>query len=83
MDLLGWALFGIVAGGIAFMLDPYPGEGGLGGALLLGIFGAVVGGVVANLVFGGAVVGFSITSFTLAVLGAVLLLGLRRAIQEV
>jgi uncharacterized membrane protein YeaQ/YmgE (transglycosylase-associated protein family) len=79
MSVLAWIVFGLIAGIIANMVDPRPASGGLLGAIVLGIAGALVGGFLANLVFGISVTGFNFTSFAIAVLGSLLLLFVGRA----
>jgi uncharacterized membrane protein YeaQ/YmgE (transglycosylase-associated protein family) len=83
MNLLSWALFGLIVGIVANAIDPAPNEGGLLGTVLLGVAGALVGGFFANLLFGVAVSGFDLISFIVAVAGSLVVLfgakALRRA----
>jgi uncharacterized membrane protein YeaQ/YmgE (transglycosylase-associated protein family) len=79
MDLLAWIAFGLITGVIANVIDPRPSAGGILGAVVLGIVGAVVGGFLGNLLFGVGVTGFNISSFIVAVAGALLLLWGSRA----
>jgi len=79
MDIVTWVVFGLVAGIVANMIDPHPSEGGVLGAIVLGILGAVVGGFLANLIFGAAVTGFNFTSLAIAVVGSLVLLYIGRA----
>jgi len=79
MNVLAWIVFGLIAGVIANLIDPRPSSGGLLGAIVLGVAGALVGGFLANLVFGLTVTGFNFTSFAIAVLGSLLLLFIGRA----
>lgn len=64
------------------MIDPRPSEGGLLGAIILGIVGAMVGGFLGGLVFGVGISGFNFPSFAVAVLGSLLLLFVGRALSE-
>ena len=87
MGLLAWIVFGALAGWAANLV--------VGGAnrrpqgclvsILVGIAGAVVGGLIYRLVTGREKdlddFGFDLPSFGVAVLGAVLLLALLRALQ--
>lgn len=82
MTIIAWLLFGLVVGAIANMLDPHPAEGGMLGAIILGVVGALVGGFLGNLVLGTGVTGFNITSLSIAVLGSLLLLFISRAIMK-
>ncbi|QQG42987.1 MAG: GlsB/YeaQ/YmgE family stress response membrane protein [Candidatus Daviesbacteria bacterium] len=82
MTILAWLLFGLIVGVVANLLDPHPTQGGMLGAIILGIVGALVGGFLGNLVLGTGVTGFNITSLSLAVLGSLLLLFISRAIMK-
>ena len=83
MNLLSWALFGLIVGIVANAIDPEPNSGGVFGTILLGVAGALVGGFLANLLFGVGVTGFDLTSFIVAVAGSLVVLfgakALRRA----
>jgi uncharacterized membrane protein YeaQ/YmgE (transglycosylase-associated protein family) len=81
MNIIAWVIFGLIAGAIANMIDPRPAQGGIWGAIVLGILGAVVGGFIANLIFGLSVSGFNFESFIIAVLGSLLLLMLQRSFR--
>ena len=82
MNILAWALFGLLSGLIANMLDPRPSYGGLVGTLLLGVTGAMLGGFVTSELFGVTVTGFNITSLAIAVAGSIGLLLIGRYIQQ-
>ncbi len=74
MGILAWLVLGLISGFIASKLINKTGEG-LVMDIILGIVGAVVGGFIANRVFGIAgITGFDIRSFIVAILGAVLVL---------
>lgn len=79
MTILAWVLFGLIVGIVANAIDPRKEEGGMLGAIVLGVVGALVGGFLGNLIFGVGVTGFNFPSFAIAVLGALLLLFVRRA----
>lgn len=81
MNLLFWVAFGLITGIVANLLDPRPSEGGAIGAIILGIGGALLGGLLANLVLGIRITGFDLPSLAISVLGAMLLLFLGRAIR--
>lgn len=82
MDILTWIIFGLIAGIIANVIDPQPAQGGLLGAVVLGILGAIIGGFLANILFGVGVTGFNFSSFAVAVAGALLLLFIGRALRS-
>ncbi len=79
MNLFAWLLFGLIAGTIANILDPAPSAGGILGAVVLGVVGSVIGGYLANLLFGLTLTGFNLESFLIAVLGSLLLLFIQKA----
>lgn len=82
MNLLAWAMFGLITGIVANALDPAPNRGGLIGSVILGLLGAMVGGFVANVLFGATFSGFSLASFMIAVVGSLLLLGASHAMKR-
>lgn len=82
MDILSWALFGLIAGVVANAIDPAPSQGGVLGAIVLGIVGALVGGFVANVIFGAGITGFNFTSIAVAVVGSLIVLYLGRAFRR-
>ena len=82
MNIISWVLFGMIVGVVANAVDPSPNRGGILGSILLGIVGALVGGFLANLLFGISVTGFNLTSFLVAVAGSLLLLFLGRAVRR-
>lgn len=77
-----WILFGLIVGIVANAIDPYPSSGGLLGSVILGIVGAMVGGFLADLLFGVGITGFNLPSFLVAVGGSLILLFLGRAFSR-
>src|SRR5215831_16155171 len=79
--IIGWAIFGLIAGAIAKLLMPARDPGGWFTTMLLGIAGALVGGFIGRALWGSSgVTGWGLGSFALAIGGAVLLLFLYRLI---
>ena len=77
--IIGWIIFGLIAGAIAKLLMPGRDPGGWIITMLLGIAGAVVGGWIGNALWGSTGASdWSIGSFALAIAGAVLLLFIYR-----
>ena len=74
MGILLWIVFGLVAGVMAKWLIPGRDPGGIFITILLGIGGAIVGGMIATSFGFGEMTGFDIRSLTVAILGAMLLL---------
>lgn len=80
MGILSWVIVGGLAGLLAqFLMGE---EGGCLVAVLLGVVGAVVGGLVLNLFDIGGVNGLSVWSIIVATLGAVILLAVFRALKR-
>ncbi len=74
MGIIVWVVFGLIAGAVAKLIMPGKDPGGVIVTILLGIAGAVVGGLVATLLGFGSVSGFNLPSLIVAVVGALILL---------
>lgn len=78
--LLAWVVLGLIAGAIAKAIYPGHQGGGILATMILGILGALVGGWLGGLFFGGGVgtaasVGaLTLPSIIFAVIGAIVLL---------
>ncbi len=81
MGIIAWLVVGLLAGWIANMIMS-SGKGGLVADLLLGIVGAFVGGLIGSALFGSDVTGINITSIVLAVIGAIVVVGIYRAVTH-
>jgi uncharacterized membrane protein YeaQ/YmgE (transglycosylase-associated protein family) len=80
--IIGWIIFGLIAGAIAKLLMPGKDPGGIFVTMLLGVGGALVGGFIGKVLWGSTGVSdWSIGSFALAIGGAILLLALYRLIK--
>ena len=82
MSILSWIVFGLIAGVIAKLVMPGRDPGGCIVTMLLGIAGAFVGGFLYSLFTGGGAIQtqFDLGSFFLAVVGAVIILAIYRAV---
>jgi uncharacterized membrane protein YeaQ/YmgE (transglycosylase-associated protein family) len=81
MGILAWIVVGLVGGSIAKLLMPGKDPGGIVLTILLGIGGAIAGGFIAVATgISNGVDDFDIGSIVLAILGAMLLLGIYRMI---
>jgi uncharacterized membrane protein YeaQ/YmgE (transglycosylase-associated protein family) len=83
VNILLWALFGLIAGAVAKFIMPGkdPGGSDLVGLIitsLIGIAGAVLGGYLSSQLFGWDVTGFNLPSFAVAIGGALVVLLLYR-----
>ena len=79
MSILGWVLLGIIAGFIGSKLVNSQGQGLLLN-MVLGIVGAIVGGLLFNLFGASGITGFNIYSMIVAVVGSVLVLWIYHAL---
>ena len=85
VNLLVWALFGLLAGVVAKFIGKQPERSdpmGIVFTILLGIAGAVIGGFVASQLFNWDINTFSIAGFAVAVAGALLLLFVYRLVMS-
>jgi uncharacterized membrane protein YeaQ/YmgE (transglycosylase-associated protein family) len=74
MGIIAWIIFGLIAGAIARFIMPGKQPVGLFATILVGVGGAVVGGLIGTQLGFGKVSGFNFGSFAIAVVGALVLL---------
>ena len=75
MGILGWIVLGLVAGAIAKAILPGRQGGGWLITLVVGVVGAILGGWIGSLIFGGGLGDFfDLRTWLLAILGAVIVL---------
>ncbi len=79
MSIIAWIVLGLLAGWIASMIM---GGGGYGvvGDIIVGIIGALIGGFITGPLFGIDVTGFNVTSLIVAIVGAIILIAIYRAV---
>ncbi len=79
MSIIAWIILGLLAGWIASMIM---GGGGYGvvGDIIVGIIGALIGGFITGPLFGIDVTGFNVTSLIVAIVGAIILIAIYRAV---
>jgi uncharacterized membrane protein YeaQ/YmgE (transglycosylase-associated protein family) len=82
MGILTWIILGLVAGALAKFIMPGRDPGGIIVTIVLGIVGAIVGGFIGTLLGFGDVSGFDIRSVVIAVIGAIVLLAIYRAVRR-
>lgn len=80
MGILLWIIFGALVGWVASKIMHTDADQGAIANIIVGIIGAVIGGGIMSLVGGTGVTGFNIYSFLVALLGAVVLIWLYKAI---
>ena len=79
MSIIAWLVVGLLAGWIASMVmrSGY----GLIGDLVLGVIGAIVGGFLAGMLFGGDyTTGINLTTILTAVVGAIIVIAIARLV---
>jgi uncharacterized membrane protein YeaQ/YmgE (transglycosylase-associated protein family) len=82
MGILTWIILGLVAGALAKFIMPGRDPGGIIVTIVLGIVGAIVGGFLGTLLGFGDISGFDIRSIVIAVIGAIVLLAIYRAVRR-
>jgi uncharacterized membrane protein YeaQ/YmgE (transglycosylase-associated protein family) len=80
MSILVWLVLGLIAGWLASMIM---GAGGYGlvGDIVVGILGAMLGGWLGSMFLGVDVNGLNVTSVIVAVVGAIILIAIVRAVS--
>jgi uncharacterized membrane protein YeaQ/YmgE (transglycosylase-associated protein family) len=73
--MIGFVVAGLVIGALARLVKPGKQNLGLLATLLLGLAGSVIGGLVANLLGTGDIFELNVLGFVVAVVAAVLLIG--------
>lgn len=84
LNIIAWAIFGLIAGGLAKLIKPGKQGGGCIVTMILGIVGALVGGFLGRQILGievrdGA---FNLPSFISAVVGAIIVLFIYEAVTK-
>ncbi len=79
MGWIAWIILGLIAGFIASKIVNKQGEGFIVD-LVLGIVGAIIGGIIFNAFGAAGVTGFNLWSLLVAVIGAIVLLVIYHAI---
>ena len=82
MGIISWIVVGLIAGLLARFLLPGDDPGGLILTTLIGMAGAVVGGVLIGVIGGAGATGFNVWSILVATLGAVMLLFVYRLLTR-
>ncbi|MBT2538870.1 GlsB/YeaQ/YmgE family stress response membrane protein [Arthrobacter sp. ISL-69] len=83
MGFLGFLLLGLIAGAIAKAILPGRQGGGWLVTLVLGVVGAILGGWIGSLIFGGGLGDFfDLRTWLLSILGAVIVLAIFGAVTR-
>lgn len=78
--MIGFIVAGLIIGALARLIKPGKQNLGIVATLLLGLVGSVIGGVVANLLGTGGIFELNILGFVVAVIAAVLLIGVAEGV---
>lgn len=82
MSIILWIVFGAIVGWIASLIMKTNGQQNLLLDIIVGIVGAVLGGWIVTLFGGDDVSGFNFYSFVVALIGAVVLLAIVKAVRR-
>lgn len=82
MGIILWIIFGALVGWIASMLMKTDAEQGVVMNIVVGIIGAMIGGWLMSWFGGTSITGFNVYSFLVALLGAVVLLGIVKLVRN-
>jgi uncharacterized membrane protein YeaQ/YmgE (transglycosylase-associated protein family) len=82
MGILLWIVFGALVVWIASMIMRTNAKQGLFLDIVVGVVGAVIGGWVMSLLGYGDVNGFNVYSFVVALIGAIILLAIVKALRR-
>ena len=82
MGIIAWIILGLLAGAIAKAIMPGNDPGGIIVTMLIGIVGALLGGFLANALFGADALDefFDVSTWLTAIVGALILLFIYRLI---
>ncbi|MFA6393693.1 MAG: GlsB/YeaQ/YmgE family stress response membrane protein [Patescibacteria group bacterium] len=82
MGILLWILFGGLVGWIASMIMKTDAQQGIALNIIVGIVGAVIGGWIMSFIGKSGVGGFNLYSFLVALLGAIILIAVVKALRR-
>lgn len=78
--MIGFIVAGLIIGALARLIKPGKQDLGILATLLLGLVGSVIGGIVANLLGTGDIFELNVLGFLIAVVAAVLLIGVAESL---
>ena len=80
MNLLLWAVVGLISGWLASIIMKTNARQGFIMDIILGVLGGIVGGLLMNIMGFAGVTGFNLYSILVSIFGAVVLIALGRAV---
>jgi uncharacterized membrane protein YeaQ/YmgE (transglycosylase-associated protein family) len=81
LDILGLIVVGLIIGALARLIKPGRQRLSIVATLLLGVVGAIIGGLIASLLGTGDIFELNVLGFILAVVAAVLLIGVAEGVS--
>ena len=80
--MIGFIVAGLIIGVLARLIKPGKQRLGVLATLLLGLVGSVIGGTIANLLGTGGIMELNVLGFIVAVIAAVMLIGVAESIAH-
>lgn len=81
-DVIIWIIIGGLAGWVASIIMKTNKDQGVLGNIILGVIGGLVGGFIFSLIGSTGFTGFNIWSFFVALVGAVIVIAIKKAITK-
>jgi len=82
MGIIGFLIAGLIIGALARLVKPGEQNLSLLVTLLLGVVGSIIGGLVANMLGTGGIMELNVIGFVVAVIAAVLLIGIAEGMSS-
>lgn len=82
MEILLWIVFGALVGWVASIIMKTDGQQGILLNIVVGIVGAVVGGWLMGFIGASGVSGFNLYSFGVALIGALVFVGVAKMLRQ-
>ena len=82
MGIIAWIIFGGLAGWVASLIMKTDQDQGIFLNIVVGIVGAIIGGFIMHALGSETSYGFNLSSFLVAVLGAIILLAILKAVSH-
>jgi uncharacterized membrane protein YeaQ/YmgE (transglycosylase-associated protein family) len=81
MNIILWIIFGAIVGWLASLIMKTNAQQGAGLDIVVGIVGALLGGFIMDFFGNSGVTGFNLYSFIVALIGAIVLLAIVKAVR--
>ncbi len=80
MGIIAWIILGLIAGVLGKLIMPGDDPGGIIVTIIIGIVGGILGGFIGQLLGFHGVTGINLSSILWAIVGAIILLAIYRAV---